>query len=759
MFVSQRETGPVFQVDGPSGEPQVFRQVREAWGITGSVAHGHHADTIRFREDVEVKTKLLAPLLSFALCVFAASAQTPPAKTPQVRPVKAGEFLVDPPTLINLGFEWVISGDDNHNAKVEVSYRKKGEATWKSAMPLMRIYHEHTYWGSAKNDDHIINVVQPNMFAGSILDLEPGTTYETRFVLSDPDGGSATHMATVSTRREPKPATGGHVYHVYPLGWKGPREPNSYIGLNCAYNYHCLGGDESFADRPRVVAGDIILVHAGIYQSFQDIYGRQSSTRPVEGTYYLFGQGTEDKPIVIKAAGDGPVVFDGRGNFTLFNVANSKYNYFEGITFRNTEIAIQAGVQFFTGAIGLTVKHCRFENINQGINDSNSGSRNFYIADNYFIGRDDPNHLQGWNGAFWDQFNFIDGQTFPVPLKSYTAVRVYGQGHVMAYNYVANFHDGIDVETYGNPDGTDAVKGPYYPPHDFLDRRTVSIDYLNNYMTNMHDNSFEIDGSMHNIRVMRNMMINSASHPFCNQPSIGGPVYWVRNIAYNAPFGAVRMSSGAPGVWFINNTIFSEFNAPTSANLHMFNNLILGENAITRNDFKEEDHPPIFQVNTYTSYDEIDYNGYRPNPGAKAAFVWNAPAPGMMQDYRELTGSIDGTGPATDPIPNSLAQHQYTTLADYSAGTHNDQHSVLVDYGDFMNVKQLDARDIKTVQKLYNADDMDFRLKPGSAPVDKGKVIPNVTDGYTGSAPDLGALEAGMPVPHYGPRPETPETE
>ena len=41
-------------------------------------------------------------------------------------------------------------------------------------------------------------------------------------------------------------------------------------------------------------------------------------------------------------------------------------------------------------------------------------------------------------------------KSFPVPLKSYTAVRVYGQGHVIAYNYVANLHDGLDVETYGN---------------------------------------------------------------------------------------------------------------------------------------------------------------------------------------------------------------------------------------------------------------------------------------------------------------------
>ena len=49
----------------------------------------------------------------------------------------------------------------------------------------------------------------------------------------------------------------------------------------------------------------------------------------------------------------------------------------------------------------------------------------------------------------------------------------------------------------------------------------MAIDFYNNYMTNFHDNAFEIDGSMHNVRVMRNMMVNFASHPFCNQPAIG----------------------------------------------------------------------------------------------------------------------------------------------------------------------------------------------------------------------------------------------
>ena len=75
-----------------------------------------------------------------------------------------------------------------------------------------------------------------------------------------------------------------------------------------------------------------------------------------------------------------------------------------------------------------------------------------------------------------------------------------------------------------------------------------------------------------------------------------------------------------------------------------------------------------------------------------------------------------------------------------------------MDYDVFVYVPKLDAKDLKTVQKLYRGDDFDFCLKPGSAAVDRGMVLHNVTDGFTGSAPDLGALEIGQTPPHYGPR-------
>ena len=666
-----------------------------------------------------------------------------------VNGITAGEFIVDPPTLINLGFEWFIEGDDNRNASVAVSFRKQGGGEWKQGLPLLRLQGERIKQGEQ------LDVTSPNMFAGSILDLEPDTSYEARFVLSDADGakGATTKTVIVKTRPEPMPATGGAVYHVYPPGYKGAKTEPAFEGLMCAYNLTCAGTDWATAGRPRVKAGDTILVHAGLYKYNRLEYTNDpvvNRTVPLDGTYFLTADGTAERPIAIKAAGDGEVIFDGAGNFALFDVRAADYNYFEGITFRNTDYGILAGTQFLLGAKGLSVKHCRFEDVGAGVWTNYSGSSNFYIADNTFLGRDDPDHVIGWSGAFWQQFNGVAGQKFPPVMGSYVAVKVYGPGHVVAYNYVANFHDGIDIETYGNPDGSAVKGGPAYPPRSAWNLRPVAIDFYNNLMTNFHDNPFEADGGMHNVRIMRNLMLNSASHAFCNQPSVGGPTYWIRNVGYHLPGGSSRLTGGSAGVIFYNNTIVSETTANSASNIHWRNNLFLGENS----------SPAIFSINTFTSYTSSDYNGFRVNAGAPFSFSWTGPANGAAADYSPLlrpVGPGGGQGRGGPPAPGAtgsvgLDSHQFTNLADYSRATQQDQHSVLVDYDVFMKVPKLDAQDSSTVQKVYQPDALDFRLRPGSAAVDRGTPLPNVTENYAGSAPDLGALEVGQTPPHYGPR-------
>src|SRR3954465_8943400 len=147
-------------------------------------------------------------------------------------PTVVGELHVEPPTLENLGFEWRIDGDDNRNARVEVQYRKTGDRMWQRGMDLFRLQGERVL------SNVRFDVINPNMFAGSVLDLEPDTAYDVRFTLTDPDGvfGDAVKTVHVRTRPEPMPYAGGRVFHVYPHDWTGPREPGSFLGLMAAYN-------------------------------------------------------------------------------------------------------------------------------------------------------------------------------------------------------------------------------------------------------------------------------------------------------------------------------------------------------------------------------------------------------------------------------------------------------------------------------------------------------------------------------------------
>jgi len=103
-----------------------------------------------------------------------------------------GEVSTPYPTLINIGIDWNIKGDDNLNGIVTVSFREKGKQEWRKGMDLRRVPAGHKYgfnW--------------TNKHSGSIFDLTPGTLYEIKLKLFDPDGGSTERIVDASTRPEP----------------------------------------------------------------------------------------------------------------------------------------------------------------------------------------------------------------------------------------------------------------------------------------------------------------------------------------------------------------------------------------------------------------------------------------------------------------------------------------------------------------------------------------------------------------------------
>ncbi|MCD6307722.1 MAG: hypothetical protein J7M24_01855, partial [Candidatus Latescibacteria bacterium] len=379
-------------------------------------------------------------------------------------------------------------------------------------------------------------------------------------------------------------------------------------------------------------------------------------------------------------------------------------------TIRNTDIAFYAGVKNVGGCDGLVVRNCRFEDVGIGVFTEYEGSENFYIADNVMIGRENRTRLRGWNRRVWAKYGELSD------VSSFVGVKVYGKGHVICHNYIAYFHDGIDVHMYGSPE-------------DDWAKKCVAIDIYNNDIFLACDDGIEADGGEHNIRVFDNRCVNIAHHGLSAQPIYGGPVYFIRNIVYHAfQGGALKFNNHPAGLLVYHNTFITEWQSGGQpfSNADVRNNLFLGT-----------DYPgrPILRVRTWTSSTSFDYNGYRPNRTADDNFLWRSPPDDTHRDFSSEF--------------SRLRLDAYPSLESFRNATGQEAHGVVVDYDIFTQVGKPDPGD---PGRLYDPAALDFTLKDGSAAVDAGCLLPTINDGFTGDAPDLGALERGKPAPVYGPR-------
>ena len=328
--------------------------------------------------------------------------------------------------------------------------------------------------------------------------------------------------------------------------------------------------------------------------------------------------------------------------------------------------------------------------------------QDFYIADNVILGRDDPYRLLGW--ASPDIYGAHE-------LRSYYAVKVYGSGHVICHNAVAYFHDGIDVSTHGTPETEE-------------DRKAVAIDIYNNDIHVTGDDFIEADGGVHNIRVMRNRGVNAAHSGLSAQPVFGGPVYFIRNVLYNVPtraevHGQARRTGALPQ--------HHHFREPEHADLLQ---RAFPQQPVPGHGCARPCHLGVSECDVVL---DLRLRRLPPESGRGRSVHWIAPRKGVLRDYE--VGSRDA--------------QRFGTLAEMAAATGQETHGVEVDYDMFENVRPPNAA---TPHAVYHAASFDFRLKAGGKAVDAGVRLPNVNDDFAGQAPDLGAYEAGKPLPVYGPR-------
>jgi hypothetical protein len=243
-------------------------------------------------------------------------------------------------------------------------------------------------------------------------------------------------------------------------------------------------------------------------------------------------------------------------------------------------------------------------------------------------------------------------------------VNVAGTGHVVCYNAISGFWDNLNVNTNCHPDPK-------------FERPAISIDFYNNDLTGeCGDNPGEADGSVRNVRFLRNL------GSFTCQPIWGGPVYFIRNFG-----GPEKMVTGPSGVVAYHNvaSVVSSYgpDPPPSRNwigrLEFLNNEIHGVN-----------------VGTFSRSTLLDYNAYINNR------TWRYASP--------------------------VASVSTTEFQEFRAKTGQEVHGFTIDAGQSVPHKQALAADSPLIDKacvLPNVNDDFTGEAPDIGPYESGRPLPH----------------------------------
>ncbi len=548
-------------------------------------------------------------------------------------------------TFEAIGVRWFIEGDDNLNAAVEVSYRASGtNDPWRQAQDLMRV-EPGSYNG--------YGIDPGNLLAGSIFGLHEDTPYAVRMQLHDPDGGTATDLRIIRTRAVPRDPPAPRIRYVIPGegGGDGSAE-DPYRGLAPA----------DAAAEP----GDLFILRGGVYT----------------GGSVFAASGTETNPIIWRGEDRESVFLDGEGTVErIVLIDSARYVHLENVTVRRPfQMAVSC-----TMTVGIVVRGCRIDVSQPTGADDMAGiwlrgpdQRDAVIEGNIIQGP-----IRWEDGRLYDAYGVI----------------VSGPGHVVRYNEIFGWWDGVEV----GGDETNIT--------------TLGCDVYRNEIHRCTDDGIETDGSRHNIRVLENRVTNCLCGLSC-QPVFGGPAYFIRNVVYNWQLKPLKFHEWPTGMIVCNNTFVGA--DPRGWGDGEWRRAVVRNNIFIGGSHSGPTGDPIALVTT----------------GIRADLDSNAWYQALPERFANFNATF------------------YPTLEAFRTGTGMEMHGRLVDLGIFVSATEPPLGSHlgqDGYPPAYEPGSQDLRLLPESAAVDAGEFLANITDSFTGSAPDMGAYEYGSEIPDYGP--------
>lgn len=315
-------------------------------------------------------------------------------------------------------------------------------------------------------------------------------------------------------------------------------------------------------------------------------------------------------------------------------------------------------------------------------------SRAWYIADNVIVG----NHAATESN--------IDGE----------GIQLFGQDHEVAHNSITYTSDAISC--YGG----------------------TNCDFYGNDIFDISDDGIEPDYSYANIRAWENRITNAYNSAFSLQPMFGAPWYFVKNQIFGSTeplklrlvdrFLLAQNTFFTMRIW---NQEFAQllFSGTVKNNLWIYTGCGWGAlwQAAPESLLTSQSRISPY----YASYwkTDVDYNGFDWSGigGSYYPFMW-----------------YDGS-----------QNRNYSDVQNFSAAAGIERHGIRVNRDQIF--QSYSTTYVSSSPCRYTAPVQYLTLKSGTnTAIDAGIAMPNINDGFTGSAPDLGAYECGVTPVHYGPR-------
>jgi hypothetical protein len=346
----------------------------------------------------------------------------------------------------------------------------------------------------------------------------------------------------------------------------------------------------------------------------------------------------------------------------------------------------------------VTIRNVTMSGVDKGIVAS-SEIREFLAYDNALNG----NNI--WNATFTDSnLTWNDD-----------GIRIPGYGNCAFNNTLRGFGDSLSYAMHSGDSTLTESVGTHFYRNDVL---MGGDDFLEG--DHSHRNNTFYDNRGRNTMTFVSM-----------DPLYGGPLLVARNISINTGRSPFKMNNQNTGQFVYNNTIIRTNSLSTSAHFGWGqvqfnngpqrawgyrNNLLVYRGTVSGGLFAHESgtNNPI----------DFTHNSWFPNAGV----LWT----NSGGSFGSIASAFAGL-PATTPV--------------FSGSTRRHEQDNITVSNPWTATVTLGSDYLTEITTPYVP-----ALAAGTSPKNSGAVIPNITDGFSGAAPDRGAVIQGRPAPQFGDR-------